>query len=122
MTLKLYLWGVKISALLALAALGAVVMFINPQESGMFGQAVFYLSLLIALSGIFILLFTWLRKITGGEKTPFIYIGMSFRQGALLAVLSVILLMLQSFRMLTWWDGLLAAAAVFLAELYFLSK
>lgn len=122
MTLGLYLWGVRISTLLALAALGAVVMFINPQESGIFGQAVFYLSLLFALSGIFILSLTWLRRITSGEETPFIYIGMSFRQGILLAVIAVILLALQSFRVLTWWDGLLVVAAVFLAELYFLSR
>lgn len=122
MTLGLYLWGVRISTLLALAALGAIVIFINPQESEIFGQAVFYLSLLFALSGIFILFLTWLRKITSGGETPFIYIGMSFRQGILLAALAVILLMLQSFRVLTWWDGLLVVAAVFLAELYFLSR
>ncbi len=122
MTLGLYLWGVRISALLALAVWAAVVMFINPRESGMFGQAVFYLSLLFALSGIFILFLTWMRRITGNEETPFIYIGMSFRQGMLLAALAVILLMLQSFKVLTWWDGLLVVAAVFLVELYFLSR
>src|SRR4030042_6222257 len=122
MTLGLYLWGVRISALLALAAWGAVVMLINPQESGMFGQTVFYLSLFFALSGIFILFLAWLRKITSGGEMPFIYVGMSFRQGILLAALAIILLMLQSFKALTWWDGLLAVAAVFLAELYFLSR
>ena len=122
MTLKFYLWGVRLSALLALAVWGAVVILIDPQDSGIFGQVVFYLSLFIALSGIFILFLTWLRRVAISEETPFIYIGMSFRQGMLLAILTIILLILQNFRVLTWWDGLLTTAAVFLVELYFLSR
>ena len=49
-------------------------------------------------------------------------VALSFRQGILLALLAVGLLILQSFRMLVWWDALLVVAGVFLIELYFLSK
>lgn len=122
MTLKSYLWGMRIIAVFSVAAWGLVIFYIDPQKSGIAGQALFYASLFLALSGIFILFFTWLRRKKEDEETAFVYLGMGFRQGTLLALLVITLLILQSFRVLTWWDGLLAAAAVFLAELYFLSR
>lgn len=122
MTLKSYLWGLRVSALLALAGWSLAVYFIDPEKSGIGGQLLFYLSLFLALSGMFILLLTRLRRRADDEETTFSCLGMSFRQGMLLALLVVILLILQSFRVLVWWDGLLAAAAVFLVELYFLSR
>lgn len=48
--------------------------------------------------------------------------GIAFRQGILLSLAAVSLLILQVFRVLTWWDGLLVLGAIFMAELYFLVR
>ena len=122
MTLKSYLVGIKISTLAALAGWGLVIYYIDPEKTGIIGASVFYLSAFLSFSGIAILFLTWTRKIYSGSNFAFSHVGMSFRQGILLALLVVVLMILQSFKMLVWWDGLLVTAGIFLVELYFLSR
>jgi len=122
MTLKSYLWGMRASTLLALTGYLFVVFRIDPEKSGMAGQLLFYGSMFLFFSGLFIIFFTWLgNKKENGENVNIEHISMSFRQGTLLSFLILILLFFQQKGILTWWDGLLAIAGVFLIELYFLS-
>lgn len=122
MTLKLYLWGMKISTILSIIAWGLVIYYIDPESSGFAGQILFYLSLYLVLTGTFTLIFALIRKKLADEETVSFYLGTNFRQGALVALLAIILLFFQSLRILTWWDGLLVVAGIFIIELYFLNK
>ena len=122
MTLKSYLWGLRIGTLFSFLAWGLVFFYVDPQKSGLAGQFIFYLSFFLALSGIFILMLTFARRKSKREELAFAEVGISFREGMLLAFLVIVLLVLQSFRILVWWDGLLAVAGIFLIELYFLTK
>lgn len=122
MSLSTYLWTMRLSTLLALIVFLFVLFQVDPEQSGWVGQAFLYGSLFFVLSGIFILFFSWLRRVSQGADNVMNHLGMSFRQGVLLAVLTEVLLYMQSFRVLTWWDGLLVVAAIFLIELYFLAK
>jgi hypothetical protein len=121
MTLKSYLWGMRISLILSLAAFGLVVYYVDPEYSGMIGQALFYLTLFLFLTGLFVLIFSKLKGIAKSEN-PHLHLGIIFRQSVLLSFLVIFLLVLQSLRALTWWDGLLAVAGVLLMELYFLTR
>ncbi|TAK95621.1 hypothetical protein EPO05_03620 [Patescibacteria group bacterium] len=123
MTLKAYLWGLKFATLLSFVALLSVVWFFDPYREGWIGLVLFYLSVLFFFSGIFATMLTaGRRRAAESEEVLFINVGMSFRQGVLLALLVVALLLLQSFRVLVWWDGLLVVAGILLAELYFLTR
>ncbi|MDQ1284241.1 MAG: hypothetical protein QG620_589 [Patescibacteria group bacterium] len=122
MTLKTYLWGARLLILASLAALGFVVFYLNPENAGLSGLAIFYLLLFFALSGIFNFLLLSARRKTMRDEMHIANVSLSFRQGTLLAVLAIGLLVLQSFRMLVWWDALLVVAGIFLIELYFLSR
>lgn len=123
MTLNAYLWGMRISWAISLTAWVLVFMKIDPEKSGTPGQLFFYVSLLLFLSSTFVLMLTWIwRKSQREDDTEMAYVGVSFRQGILLAILTVVLLILQQNRMLTWWDGALSVAGIFLVELYFLTK
>lgn len=123
MTLKSYLWGMRISTLISLIAWILVVKQIDPEKAGIMGQLFFYITSLLFLSGLFIIFLTWSRrKFGGGDEIAFAYLSMSFRQGILLAGLAVSILILQGARVLTWWDGLLAVAGICLVELYFLTR
>jgi len=126
MTLKLYTWGMKISTILSFIALGLVIYYIDPEQSALASQGLFYLSIFLAVTGLVTLFFTSLRKKGAGSKLSqqeaSLYIVTNFRQGALVALLVVILLVFQSVRILTWWDGLLVVAGIFIIELYFLSN
>jgi len=74
------------------------------------------------LSGLFNLILLRLRKKITTSENAFAQVGLSFRQSTLLSLLAIGLLVMQSFRVLVWWDGLLFLAGIFLIELYFLSK
>jgi len=122
MTLKTYIWGMRIITLFSLIALGIIIIYVNPQSSGLLGIFLFYLVIFFALSGIFNLFLIFVRKKFLGNKTTATNVGLSFRQGILLAILCLILLILQSYRILIWWDALFVVVGIFLIELFFLSR
>jgi len=82
----------------------------------------FYLAVFFVLSGIFNLILLFIRRIFLGHEMAVENIELSFRQGILLAIIAIGILILQSYQMLVWWDALLVVAGVFLIELYFLSR
>ncbi len=123
MTLKSYLWAIRMGTFLSIGAFVAVLFFIDPEAWGFLGKILFYFSLALALSGVFILFLTWLYlRLNRDLDNMSVILGASFRQGILLSALAVIILLLQSFRILTWWDGILVVAGMLLIELYFLTR
>lgn len=122
MALKTYIWALRLLSLFSLIGFYFVAIYVDPEVSGVPGKVVFFLSLGFSLSGLFSLFLFFLRRKTLGEDTAWNNANLSLRQGILLSFLVLGLLVLQSFRILVWWDGLLAVAAVFLIELYFLSR
>ena len=122
MTLKAYIWAMRLLVLISFMALIAVLIYVDPEASGLPGKLVFYTALGSFLSGFLSLFMLFVRRKTLGEESAENNAGLSLRQGILLAILVIALLVLQSFRMLVWWDGLLVVAGIFLIELYFLSR
>ncbi|MFA7319819.1 MAG: hypothetical protein WC022_04475 [Parcubacteria group bacterium] len=122
MTLRAYIWGIRIVTLISFFALGAIIVYIDPQNSAWVGLALFYLAAFFGVSGIFNLLLLFIRRKLLGEELAADSVGLSFRQGILLAVITLGILIMQSFRVLVWWDALLVAAGAFIVELYFLSR
>lgn len=121
MTLKAYFWGMKISAVLSFIACILVIWFVDPKMAGPTGLVLFYGSAFLFLSAIFVLFFTWLRRADSPEEFH-IHLAISFRQGILMSLMTICLLILQQVRILKWWDGLLVVAAFLLLELNFLTK
>lgn len=122
MTLKAYIWGMRFVVFFSLLALAGVIAYVDPENSRFFGKLIFFGVLFFVLAGSFNLFLLFVRRKTLGEETAFSSLGLSFRQSVLLSLMASILLVLQGFRMLVWWDGLLVVAGVFLIELYFLSR
>lgn len=122
MTLKSYIWGMRIVTLFSIAGFVIVVRQADPETSGPIGKVLFYTILFFALSGVLNLMLLWLRRKMTTRETAFENVGLSLRQSMLLSFLAIGLLIMQSFRVLVWWDGLLLLAGIFLVELYFLSK
>ena len=128
MSEKAFQWGMRAVLVVGLAASVLVVMMTSPYynqdpEAKNFAViVVFYLSLAVLFTGVFSSFLFWLRKKASSKELMNVHMGVSFRQGCLLALVMVALLALQSFRVLTWWDGLLVAGAVLMVELYFLAR
>ena len=122
MTIRSYLWGMRFCSLVALAALVSVVYFVNPTSDAVLGQTLFYISLFFSITGIATLFLFWLRRTFSKNKEVQESVGVCFRQGALIAITVCALLILQSFRLLVWWDGGIVLAGILLVELWFLSR
>ncbi|MFZ2154485.1 MAG: hypothetical protein WAV16_04635 [Candidatus Moraniibacteriota bacterium] len=122
MSLKMYIWSLFFSTLLALAVWFFVLFNIDPYESGLLGQIFFFLSLELFLTGVLVSILVLLRAKFLGEDVSIERIGMSFRQGLLISVTFVLAIAINTWGYFTWWIGLLLLAGMFLVELYFLSK
>lgn len=121
MTLKMYNWTMGLVSVTALAGWLAVIFYVDPETTGLFGQAAFFASLFCALSAFFILVLTKWQVDPEDEKKAR-KLAASFRRGILLALFVVAILILQSLRLLVWWDALLVVVAILLVELFFLSR
>lgn len=122
MTLQKYLLGIAVSTVFCLAAFVLVLLYVDPSESGIAGFLGFYASLGFGLVGLFTLIGFYIRLWSTKNEVIYAHVAPSFRQAVFLAILVIGCLILQSFRLLTWWDGLLFAISVILLEVFFMSR
>ena len=122
MTLRSYLWGLRIGTLISFAALCAVIFLTDPLDIGEVAFFLFYVTFFLAASGIGVLLLTWIWRRMAKEMLTLGEMGMAVRQGILLGFLSTVIVGLQQMKVLVWWVTLIAIAGVFLIELFFLTR
>ena len=122
MTLRSYIWGMRIAVLFSIVALGITVNYVDPESSGVPGKALFFLILFFALSGIFNLVLLRMRRRMTNTENAFNNLNLCFRQGILFAFFFTGLLVLQGERVLIWWSALLLLAGAFLIELFFITR
>jgi heme/copper-type cytochrome/quinol oxidase subunit 2 len=127
MSEKAFRFGMWFVMVLGAAGLLTVIVTLSPyinqnsEERNFLNIVFFYVSCAFFLAGFFgLLLFKLRKKIT--KENNDVHMGVSLRQGILLSIIIVVILILQSFRVLTWWDGLLVVGAVLMVELYFLAR
>lgn len=125
---KVFQWGMRLLLFTGLVMLVGVMAFTSPYKSQDINQinflhtSLFYVSLFIFHTGLFTLVLFWLRRKASDDDLISAHMGVSLRQGLLLAIIVVAIFILQSFRVLTWWDGLITVGAVLMIELYFLAR
>lgn len=128
MTTKTFLWGMRFITLFALIGFVFLLIYTSPYKSQHSEQLMVLnivlldVTLFFFLTGAFTLMLFNLRKKATGNEIISAHLGISFRQGVFLSLMVIALLVLQGFRILTWWDGLLAMGAIMMVELYFLAK
>lgn len=118
MSLRAVIWGLVVSSGLCWVAWVLTVLNTNPAQGGQAAILAFYLSLFAGLFGAVTLLGYGLRRWTAHNELKYRIIRTAFRQGFLFSVLVVTLLLLQSVRLLSWWDVWLLVTVVVLLELY----
>lgn len=122
MTLKKYLLGMMLSTVFCWISWGMILVYVDPETTGVIGLTAFYVSLFFALIGTLTLAGFYLRVWFSKNEILFAHVGPAFRQAIFLSLVLVGSLVLQSFRLLTWWDGALFIASVALLEFYFISR
>jgi len=127
MNLLAYLVGLVLVSIVAGACLAAILVYFNPLTSGLLIFILFYTSLFIASTSVFTLIGWIIRIISKKRKSPLpkkeaIYrFEVSFRQGMFLSAILVASLILQSQKVLLWWNLLILMTIVGLSE-WWLSK
>lgn len=119
MTLNAYLLGLKVSAFLAFFAWALVVLYVNPDDSGMFGKILFYGTLFLWFSGAASLFLTWMQKKIADEERAAKLLVENMKQGLIISFFLIVLLMLQYYRVLVLWSSLLVLVVFLLVELRF---
>ncbi len=122
MTLRSYLLGMFLSTIVCWLAFGLILYYVNPYNSGALGLIAFYISLFFASIGTLTIAGFYLRVWFSKNEILFAHVNPSFRQAILLSIILVGSLVLQAFRLLTWWDGSLFVISIVLIEFYFISR
>ena len=96
------------------------IIFINPQSGKALGLILFYLSLFLSLLGVFSLLGLMIRLYIFKHELPLQKVKTALRQSFWISSISVISLILQSFRILAWWNIFLLLIAFMIFEALFI--
>lgn len=122
MTVKTYLWSMGGSVLLCLVAWLIVLGNVDPTDAGLFGFAVFFLTLFFTLASLFTLGGFYLRRRIFEDKVEFRQAEVAFRQGTLLAITFIGLLILQGLRQLNLYSAFFFVLAIVGAEFFWLVR
>ena len=121
MSLKQFIIVMLIATLVCWGAFIMVVFNVDPDVSGATGFILFYLTLLLALTGTISLIGLFVRRAIDRKQLVVRQVALSFRQAISFSILIIALIYLQSQRLLTWWNLLLLMAALTVLEFFLIS-
>lgn len=121
MNLYKYLIVLSICTLVAWLAWFFVILLMNPNSGGLLSFIFFYLTLIMALVGTFSVFGYIFRAFIKHDELAYKHVNVASRQSVLLTFLVVSTLLLQSFRVLMWWNLLLLILVTAFIELFFIS-
>ncbi|EKD63547.1 MAG: hypothetical protein ACD_51C00259G0020 [uncultured bacterium] len=119
---KRYLKPLITAGAISWAGFTVVLTKLDPYESTGLALALFFLSLLIALTCTFTVTGFYLRKWITSNEVGISYVNTSIRQGLLLSLCTLICLAFLLLGVLTWWNGLLVVTVIVLLEFYVTSR
>jgi hypothetical protein len=111
-----------VSTLVFWGSWALVLQNVDPNAAGFVGLFIFYVSLLFALVGTFMLFGVGVRSLRHRAWPVFRHLGISLRQGILFAVLLVGALYLQGNGLFTWWNMVFFILGLALLEFFFLVR
>jgi len=119
---KRYMQPLIGAAVVSWTGWAVVISKLDPYESTGLALALFFLSMLMALTCTFSVIGFYLRKWITKNEISINYINTSIRQGLLLAMCTLICIAFLLLGVLTWWNGLLVVAIIVLLEFYITSR
>lgn len=123
MTLKQYLILMTIGTIICWLTWLLLIFSVSPADAGLTGLLFFYFSLGLAILGTFSVLgFIIKRSVIKNDDAVFRHVKKTFRQGMLVSLYLIILLVLQSQNLLSWWNALILVMIFIIIEFAYLSK
>ena len=116
--IKLYLRIILVMTLIASVVVVATLFITNPTSIGPAGVTLWFITLLIALSGATTLALFWVKRLVRSHQTESRQLIVAVRQATLVALGLVVFLALSSLRQLSLGDVVLVALLLVLSEFY----
>ena len=118
----MFFWTLFLASLLGWGSWVVVLYKLSPFSSPEWALSLFFLSLFLALSTTFSLLFYVLRRKSATLPHTREMVNSSLRQGLLVASMICLAALLQRLRVLTWWNATLLFLIVLLLEFYWVGR
>jgi len=122
MSLTRYLLMMICATALCWFAWFTVVQSVDPFETDMIGFLLFYSSVTLALAGTFAIVGFFIRTMLLKQELVFQKVAIAFRQGIFFAILIDGFLILQSMRLLTWYNIAFLMIGLTIAEFFVISR
>lgn len=120
MTVKSYLWGIGLASFLAFISFLSILWFISPEGANAGILILLFLSLFLALCGLFGLLGFFIRRRRSADDLVTSLLTVSFREGTLLSLLLVGFLIMNAYQVFYWWTALIFLIITVAIEMAFL--
>lgn len=122
MILRLYLFSLYATMILA-GGLGAFIVFnVNPFESPFWMIFLFYFAIFLFLAAAFSLAGFYLKVWASRREVIFAHLVPTLRQSLIFSLAITGLIFLQQIRVLNWWVAILFVLAIGMLELFFRAK
>jgi hypothetical protein len=122
MGLRLYLFGLYSTLVVALGLWLVVLLNVNPFQAPFWIVGIFYLTLFLFFVAFFAIILFYFKVWVTNREVIFSHLMPSLRQSMILALMIVGLLFLKQVGVLNWWVAGLFVIAVAMIELFFRSK
>ncbi len=123
MTLRLYLFLMFIGSLLSWTIWIFVLLNISPLSDNLIGLISFYLSLFMAIVGTFSVVGFLIKHLSmKNDEVVFRHVRRTFRQGILLGLAVILILILLSQGLLFWWNAIILIIFFIFVELIIFSN
>jgi amino acid transporter len=113
--------GLLVSTLLFGGVLFGLTLFTSP-DRGLVAISFYYIALFFFVMGLTTLILFYAHKWWHHNEVSLPIVKGALRQGVLLSVFLISLLVLSSMQLLTWWDGAILAISFILLELFFKAR
>lgn len=121
MTVRIFVIGSFLTAVLSWAIWAAIVSFLDPLKAGMLGYVLFFLVLFLALASTGALAGYGVRRLVMPEQLSAYTVRVALRQGLLISLFFNVLLLLHLIKLYRWWIAVITIALFLVSELVFLS-
>lgn len=122
MSLLRYLLLMILATAIMWGAWITVIQSVDPFDTDLLGYFLFYASFSLALAGTFALVGLFFRTMLLKQELMFQKVAISFRQGIFFAILIDGFLILQSQRLLTWYNIAFLIIGLTIAEFFVISR
>jgi hypothetical protein len=122
MSTRIYLWGLGILSAICWFGFFIILVSANPYKADILTFTSFFALLFLGLAFLLAIIGFWIRFIILRENISRSAFKVSFRQGILISLSIIGLLLLQAIRILTVYDGVLLVSAILMLEFFFRAK